>query len=257
MHLCPFCCFESKCETILNNHMNIHGGNLFLLDELEENLPPANCSCDSCRSEQFQLDEFPDLPNSIRVESEEELLLLPDEINENTILVDPVRFEPNFQKRWFKCDQCKYKSRHGDNLRRHLIIKHGDGTVIPWYYCDYCPHKCKQKSAMTVHIKHRHLADDEIDWFYCDVCSYRSKTKSSMGNHKTGHVRPEHVKWHQCSHCEYKARNRSRLNKHKSELHSKPGEINWLKCQYCLMYVTRRNSSLKLHIRRKHSAFLK
>jgi hypothetical protein len=256
MNQCPWCSFDSECEALLNNHININHENLTLLGELDVDNKLINCLCEACKCEP----QFQPLEN-IKTEIKEELFL--DEISyEDTALIDPLKSEPTGGEivkhinKWFTCEQCSYKSRERSNLKRHHSLKHGDGKEITWHRCEHCPYQSKQKSTLKTHMKHKHLSDDEIKWYYCEHCPYKTKTKSCLAYHQFQHAKPENIPWFQCEHCDYKAKTRGRLNKHVSELHSAPGNIKWLKCEYC-PYITRRNSSLKQHALRKHARVIK
>ncbi|EFA08138.1 RE1-silencing transcription factor [Tribolium castaneum] len=251
MNQCPSCSFESQCETILVNHISSNHESLALLAEITVDNKSSICFCINCSPKILQIEEtdIVTLPEMSKNEIKEELF--PDDFaTEDTILVDPFKFEPN---KWFTCNQCPYKCKERSKLTRHNSLKHLNEKEIVWYTCDQCPYQTKQKSTLKNHYKHRHLPPDEIKWFQCQHCVYKTKTKSCLAYHQFQHASPENIQWFKCNHCDYKAKTRSRLNKHVSELHSPPGDIKWLKCEHCLMYVTRRNSSLKLHIKRKHS----
>ena len=57
------------------------------------------------------------------------------------------------------CDQCDYKTKWKDNLKKHIDAVHG----AVWYSCDQCDYKSKWKDNLKKHIDSGH-------WYICDQC---------------------------------------------------------------------------------------
>ena len=85
------------------------------------------------------------------------------------------------------CDQCDYKTKRKDNLKKHIDSVHGDVR----YSCDQCYYKATKRTHLKTHIDSVH---GDV-WYSCDQCDYKSKCKCNLKRHKEyGHGNV----WHSC-----------------------------------------------------------
>ena len=89
--------------------------------------------------------------------------------------------------KWFKCDQCGFKSKENGSLKRHKSNVHG--IDVKWFNCDQCEYKCKENGTLKQHKAGVHGID--VKWFKCDQCEYKCKVNSRLKKHKD-----RHHSWH-------------------------------------------------------------
>jgi uncharacterized protein YlaI len=46
--------------------------------------------------------------------------------------------------KWFRCDECEYKSRQKEYLKRHKRLRQRPSDEIEWFKCDECEYKAEQ-----------------------------------------------------------------------------------------------------------------
>ena len=75
----------------------------------------------------------------------------------------------------YSCDQCDFKSKWTQSLKRHLDSVHGDVR----YTCEQCDYKATQTHSLKRHIVSVH---GDV-WHSCGQCDYKTKWNNNLKIH--------------------------------------------------------------------------
>ena len=142
--------------------------------------------------------------------------------------------------RFFKCDQCLFKTSTQGSLSVHKDRKHSFKSKK----CDICDFIAQSRYILKNH--HRKTHENAIR-FSCDECKLSYSVKKSLKNHVL--VRHRYVT-QDCDICGYKALDVSILKKHKDSEHE---GVRFL-CDKCDFQFKGRGNLLN-HVRIKHEGF--
>ena len=70
-------------------------------------------------------------------------------------------------ERPFKCDKCDWAFVQRTHLRRHKMVKHGDGKQLGKHQCDQCQRWYSSKSVLEMHVITIHQG---LRPFKCNMC---------------------------------------------------------------------------------------
>ena len=166
----------------------------------------------------------------------------------------------------FKCDKCPNQFQWKKNLQLHVMAKHGT-TNSKWYKCDQCTFKTNHSWNLAQHQVHVHREVSSDDWRQCKFCIYKTKFRQNLSRHvlqkhpkgaqlinkkskveirpkASSPVKPkeensiatpstEDTKWHLCDLCSYKTKYVGNLNKHQSCKHFKNDKTDCFPCSLC------------------------
>ena len=144
-------------------------------------------------------------------------------------------------KKPYKCTQCDKTFAQKNQLSTHIIGVH-EGKKP--YLCDICRSTFKRKAQIKQHIDSVHEGKKP---FNCNICKLSFSTKGNMKTHlKIVH---DGIKPFECDVCQARFSINRDMKIHKDAVHHK---IRAFQCNFCDQTCTQ-SSSLKTHIRRKHS----
>ena len=79
--------------------------------------------------------------------------------------------------KWYKCDQCDFKTKTNGHLKRH---KFSHTTETP-HQCDQCPKAFRGPHNLRAHIKLMH--EEHRQMKKCELCEYSTKQSYSLAIH--------------------------------------------------------------------------
>ena len=151
----------------------------------------------------------------------------------------------NQEEKWYKCDQCHFKTRAKTSLKSHINSFHLDEEYVKWYECNQCPFKTKHKNSLKLHVVAKHQNQEKIKWYACENCAFKTKRITQLKMHVLGlHLDEKVVKWHESEECPFKAKLRRNLKRHVRIHHSEKPER--FECANC-SYETNTKAKLKRH----------
>ncbi|XP_065065660.1 uncharacterized protein LOC135691653 isoform X1 [Rhopilema esculentum] len=154
-------------------------------------------------------------------------------------------------ERPFKCDKCDWAFVQRTHLRRHKMVKHGDGKQLGKHQCDQCQRWYSNKSVLEMHVITIHQG---LRPFKCNMCKDTFNIQGLLLRHQRELHQmdvdlPEDQRKYLCKEdgCGKKFSLQSDLNKHIFE-HT---GVHPHQCKECNSYFSS-SGNLGKHVRRIH-----
>ncbi|KAF7283650.1 hypothetical protein GWI33_023287 [Rhynchophorus ferrugineus] len=154
-------------------------------------------------------------------------------------------------KQVFKCELCKFITKHDKYLQSHIKLVHMD--VEKPFLCDTCSYKGKTKRELDKHYDRMHKKEKQnifqcchcFTKFICGHCDKHFIYKNGLKTHIIRcHIRLPEEEYHKCLKCNYKSKCLNTLKRHIKRNHGAPR----LHCEKC-SFKTNRQISMDAHMK--------
>ncbi|KAL7634366.1 UNVERIFIED_CONTAM: hypothetical protein RMT77_014743 [Armadillidium vulgare] len=241
LFICSKCDYKTKYESILARHVL----------KRHTNIQPLHCSeCDFVTNEKNELEchllecserDFDIVSKkclniqTLEQSSEDKLDLEEDGIDNQESNKKNIR-------KLFKCSKCKYETKYGFNLTRHVSKKHPDVEPSHRSENDFVTNeknklKCPEANFITIPNMLDHSSEDKLDCeengnenqendteklsntkdikklFRCLKCDFETKYKKSLDRHMSSKKHLDKPSLH-CTKCEFTTNEKSKLECH-------------------------------------------
>jgi hypothetical protein len=205
---CEQCSYKTKLKYSLRSHMNLHKS-----DEETKWFDCFNCeyrtrrkgnlrrhmllkhtlsefvqwfACDKCH---YQCKTKDDLHKHVKlhdsdVKTEDDIKRLKCGFTvKHRYKMKHHKHAPDEEVLWLRCEQCSYKTKLKDSLKRHVIALHKSDEEAKWFYCYNCEYRTLRKENLRRHMLLKHTSSEALQWFGCDKCYFQTKTKYYLYRH--------------------------------------------------------------------------
>ena len=121
-----------------------------------------------------------------------------------------------------KCDQCPYEATKKQNLKIHMVSRHGNKI----FKCELCPYSTSLKDKLKLHITYVHQKN-----FSCGECGEGFSRNHALQKHLEAVHKKEVIKF-MCHHCSYANCQKSLVSNHIRRVHEKIRKHACNKCDH-------------------------